>query len=388
MSFSDEQTRLLAGKLSARHVKTRTARDGVELSYIEGWHVIAEANRVFGFEGWDRETISAQCIWHDPVGRGNTLVRQYACAYAARVRITVRVGETRVIRDGSGVGHGTAPMPGEAHESALKEAETDATKRALVTFGNLFGLALYDKERRGVRGVPSGANITALRPAPASSGPWTVRGPSTDPVAEPYKDPHGYCAAVREGIETAKTAAELSAFWAGHAEHLRQLSAVMPTLRNRYGVHFVQLLEDLLQKHRARLEQSTTRVADIERSPVAEAVESAAPDVVESDAAVLAFPKPVRHRNRLHLRFVASQPCLVCRRGGAQAHHLAFAQPRALALKTSDEWAVPLCRTHHRAAHDAGNEEMWWKEQGIDPKTDAQRLWGLTTGRQQEIGPS
>ncbi len=64
----------------------------------------------------------------------------------------MRVGEVVINREGHGSGHGWAVLPGEAHESAIKEAETDATKRALATFGNPFGLALYDKERKGVRG--------------------------------------------------------------------------------------------------------------------------------------------------------------------------------------------------------------------------------------------
>ncbi len=58
---------------------------------------------------------------------------------------------------GCGSGHGRANTPGEAHESALKEAETDAMKRALTTFGNAFGLALYDKEQREVPGQASKA---------------------------------------------------------------------------------------------------------------------------------------------------------------------------------------------------------------------------------------
>src|SRR5579859_1918111 len=145
MAFSEAQTRLLSGKLIRRHVRTRESR-GQVLSYVEGWHVIAEANRVFGFEGWDREIVWCECVWED--GRRDPK----ACAYAARVRIRVRAGDGIVCREGSGVGHGSGFTLGEAHESALKEAETDAMKRALVTFGNLFGLALYDKEQGGVRG--------------------------------------------------------------------------------------------------------------------------------------------------------------------------------------------------------------------------------------------
>ena len=71
-------------------------------------------------------------------------------SYIARVRITITAGERSVIREGSGAGHGIAMDQGLAHESALKEAETDATKQALMTFGNAFGLARDDKQQRQV----------------------------------------------------------------------------------------------------------------------------------------------------------------------------------------------------------------------------------------------
>jgi len=155
MSFSEAQTKMLAGKLNEKFVKTRKQQDRI-LSYIEGWHVIAEANRIFGFDGWDRETVLAECVWQDGKREPKT------CSYTARVRIRVRAAETVVCREGSGVGHGAGPTLGEAHESALKEAETDATKRALATFGNQFGLALYDKEQHGVRRRGNG-NGTGVR---------------------------------------------------------------------------------------------------------------------------------------------------------------------------------------------------------------------------------
>lgn len=152
MAFSDQQVKLLSGKLCEKHVKTRE-RHGKTLSYIEGWHVIAEANRIFGFDGWDRETVATECVWQDSKREPK------ACAYAVRVRIRVRASETVVCREGSGFGSGTGATLGEAHESALKEAETDAMKRALATFGNQFGLALCDKHQTGVRrrGTANGA---------------------------------------------------------------------------------------------------------------------------------------------------------------------------------------------------------------------------------------
>ena len=86
MAFSEVQARLLASKLNRRHVRTRESRGRV-LSYLEGWHVIAVANRIFGFEGWDREIVWCECVWED--GRRDPK----ACAYAARVRIRVRAGD-------------------------------------------------------------------------------------------------------------------------------------------------------------------------------------------------------------------------------------------------------------------------------------------------------
>jgi hypothetical protein len=96
------------------------------------------------------------------------------------------------------------------------------------------------------------------------------------------------------------------------------------------------------------------------------------------DKSVLAISVPRRYRNKEHLRFVAQQPCLLCARKPSDAHHLRFMQPRALGRKSSDEFAVPLCRIHHRAVHRAGDERAWWKANGIDPIKVARKLWKET----------
>ena len=125
MPFTAEQSKALATKLDARVVRERS-HNGQSLSYIEGWHAIAEANRIFGFDGWDRETVALRCAWE------GARAGRHGCAYIAQVRIRVRAGETVVCRDGHGSGAGAGAAPGEAHENAVKEAETDDTKRALV----------------------------------------------------------------------------------------------------------------------------------------------------------------------------------------------------------------------------------------------------------------
>jgi ERF superfamily len=96
------------------------------------------------------------------------------------------------------------------------------------------------------------------------------------------------------------------------------------------------------------------------------------------DKSVLALPAPRRYRNREHLRYVAQQSCLVCGRKPSDPHHLSFTQPRALGRKVSDEFAVPLCRGHHRAVHRSRDERTWWKQAGIDPIKVARTLWKNT----------
>lgn len=143
MTFTPEQTKLLDGPLDPKNVAQRS-QAGRSLSYIEGWHAIAEANRIFGFDAWTRETVELRQLGEAYQTTGKDTVR---VNYMARVRITV--GD--VVREGCGFGQGIDRDVGQAHESALKEAETDAMKRALMTFGNPFGLALYDKTQANVQ---------------------------------------------------------------------------------------------------------------------------------------------------------------------------------------------------------------------------------------------
>lgn len=150
LHFSADQLAALSAPLDRAHVRSRR-QGGSSVSYIEGWVAIAEANRIFGFGGWQRETIEVHCVSQAERSIGRDNRPGWGVTYTARVRITVTAGgTTAVIREGCGAGHGIDVDLGEAHESALKEAETDAMKRALMTFGNPFGLALYDKEQRQV----------------------------------------------------------------------------------------------------------------------------------------------------------------------------------------------------------------------------------------------
>ena len=93
------------------------------------------------------------------------------------------------------------------------------------------------------------------------------------------------------------------------------------------------------------------------------------------DKSLLAWPEPRRVRDREHVRYVTQKSCLICGRQPSDAHHLRFAQNRALSRKVSDEFTVPLCRGHHREAHRSGDEASWWTKAGIDPTVTARALW-------------
>ena len=158
MPFTPEQIEKLSGPLSAAHVKERE-QGGKKLSYVEAWHAIAEANRIFGFDGWTRETVQLTETNRDLVTlksqRGP--YEQWRVGYIAKVRVSAG----GVMREGTGYGSGMAKPEalGDAIESAVMEAESDAMKRALMTFGNPFGLALYDKSHANVCEEPAGPSM-------------------------------------------------------------------------------------------------------------------------------------------------------------------------------------------------------------------------------------
>jgi hypothetical protein len=93
---------------------------------------------------------------------------------------------------------------------------------------------------------------------------------------------------------------------------------------------------------------------------------------------VTVLKKPVRERDRGHLKFVAGQPCLVCGRTPSDPHHIRFADSWTVGRKVSDRFTVPLCRIHHHELHRRGNERVWWQQQGIDPLLRADGLWKMT----------
>lgn len=137
--------------LDKSKVKTREGSGNMKLSYVDGFHVIDEANRIFGFDGWQRATQTPLMVQCEQDAK-----QKWRVSYTCQVCVTV----DGISRDGVGFGQGIDVDLGKAHESAIKEAETDAMKRAFMTFGYTFGLALYDKSQEHVElkvesGIPA-----------------------------------------------------------------------------------------------------------------------------------------------------------------------------------------------------------------------------------------
>ncbi len=145
----------LAKPLDPKNVRSRS-KGSFNLSYIEGWWAIMEANRIFGFDGWDRNTMYNKEVSRHEYDKGGT--KMYKVGYEAKVDIRVNSEQGDVNRTGTGHGSGIAKDLFDAIEGAAKEAETDAMKRALMTFGHQFGLALYDKTQKYVQVSPEPIN--------------------------------------------------------------------------------------------------------------------------------------------------------------------------------------------------------------------------------------
>ncbi len=135
MTFTQEQVEELKQPIDLKNVAERKTGWDQKVPFVESWKAIDEANRIFGFDGWSSETIQLDCVQSD----------EFCVTYIAKVRVTV--GD--VIKEGVGAGHGKGEKVnlGDKHESAVKEAESDARKRAFMQFGYQFGLSLYDSKK-------------------------------------------------------------------------------------------------------------------------------------------------------------------------------------------------------------------------------------------------
>lgn len=94
-----------------------------------------------------------------------------------------------------------------------------------------------------------------------------------------------------------------------------------------------------------------------------------------------------RVKNLKHLKMVRALPCMLCRlEPCGVAHHLLRADPtRGMGRKAGDNWAVPLCPSHHDQLHNDGlnsvAEDVFFMSRGWPydrVKRYAAELWNIT----------
>jgi ERF superfamily len=275
------------------------------------------------------------------------------------------------------------PIAETANPQRMGAALTYARRYALFT---LVGIAGEDDL--------DAPDLCAAPPPPQTSAANRLLNPISDQSRVPSRSPgngrdramaNGEIAAIIDGGQSAVlrdrllaeigniASVELAAAWAREA--LASKNKLVAPDAKRVEHAFERRLSELA---------SAGAVPASDDVP-AQAMSATASDGI--DKSVLAVAAPRRYRNREHLRAVANQPCLICGRKPSDPHHLRYLQPRALGRKTSDEFAVPLCRVHHRAVHRAYDEQAWWQAAGIDPIKVAHKLWKDTRINEGRIEP-
>jgi hypothetical protein len=286
------------------------------------------------------------------------------------------------------------PIADMASPRRMGAALTYARRYALFTLVGIAGEDdldapdLHDASE-GSPGPTSGMGKAGVgpqgAPPPRSTGNGRARAPAkvNGPVLAPDAS-----AALREHllVEIASiTEAETATNWARGALTAKNslTTADAKLVEDAFEQQSIKLLEVLVvaENKAASALQSAPEVAATQpaNTTAAEAADIGKGNQSRGiDKSVLAIAEPRRYRNKEHLRFVATKPCLVCGRKPSDPHHLRFTQPRALGRKVSDEFAVPLCRGHHRAVHRSGDEQAWWRSVGIDPTKAARKFWKHT----------
>ncbi len=225
--FSSKQLKRLNRPIDQAEIYSRK-REGKEFTHITGWYAIAEANAIFGHAGWDRETILLERVFE------RARLEAVSCGYMARVRVTVRTAQGIVCREGTGFGHSCALQISDAHEYALKAAETDATKRALATFGARLGLSLYRQKAPRFSGSDSANPVQGCSLFAADGS-----------VLDDRLTAEGFASGLRQLIQQTEEVANVQSLMSYNEASLADLKDRFPKLVSRAGRHYSDILKRL-----------------------------------------------------------------------------------------------------------------------------------------------
>jgi hypothetical protein len=263
----------------------------------------------------------------------------------------------------------------------LGAALTYARRYALFTLVGIAGEDDLDAPGLSTTVVPPTSQNGPARPSEASGG--LLHRPPTRPSSPPLQTAEKRARAERPRQPSLPSEAseKLRTQLIADLEELDEANALAT-----WAQRALPLKNQLVTAHAQAVEAAfARRLAEFgEHAPAADPIRETngpnhrPPEPGARPEAVTIISKPIRERDRDHLRFVAAQPCLVCGRTPSDPHHIQFAEQRAMGRKVSDRFSVPICRLHHRELHRSGNERAWWQGQGIDPLSTAAALWAKT----------
>jgi hypothetical protein len=141
--LSTTQLEILLRPINPRRV---AHRDGQ--SNVEAYDIRAHLTRIFGFGRWDEIAVATRMLYEQETTTKNGK-DAYKVAYLAERCIRLRDQDGNLLCEHHGSAVGEAIMPdfkrGDAHDFAMKKAQSQALKRAAINLGDQFGLSLYAK---------------------------------------------------------------------------------------------------------------------------------------------------------------------------------------------------------------------------------------------------
>jgi hypothetical protein len=305
----------------------------------------------------------------------------------ATVQATVIDGDSGLIRLTTTLVHGSGewiasdwpvcPVNETAAPHRMGAALTYARRYALFTLVGIAGEDDLDAPDLAVTAEPPGAHNGPMGPG---NGRWGASPSPAQTDGQPLQPPGR-----RARAEQPKPANLLSEASVGLRDEL--ISELEQLTEPEAIATWAQRALPLKNHLSAADARAVETAFEARLAQLAEAAQTSKTQNQETNGHSLGAPgskevtvigKPARERDRDHLRFVASQGCLVCGRTPSDPHHIRFAEQRAMGRKVSDRFTVPVCRLHHRELHRRGNERVWWRRQGIDPLVIAADLWGRT----------
>lgn len=145
---------------------SRVGKDGKGFSHLEAWDVRAHLIRIFGFANWSQELVDLELIF-ETEGVNKSGRPSWTVAYRAIVKLTIcdNSGDVLAVYTEAAAGDASNyPSRADAHDMAIKTAESQAFKRCAVNLGDQFGLSLYNNGTTG--GVVRGLIEQEESPAP------------------------------------------------------------------------------------------------------------------------------------------------------------------------------------------------------------------------------